>query len=90
MKDGVFQQILVTSALDQTLLGLNYLHDADVIHTDIHSDNLLVALTDDSILATVEDNELHRPSARKFVDETVIHVSQYMLGGAGALTICDL
>ncbi|RKL46828.1 hypothetical protein BFJ72_g2568 [Fusarium proliferatum] len=77
-QDNVFQQALVRSALDQTLLGLNYLHDADVIHTD------------DSILSTVEDNELHRPSARKFVDETVIHVSQYMLGGAGALTICDL
>ncbi|KAF5532666.1 serine threonine kinase [Fusarium mexicanum] len=89
-KGNVFQQTLVTSALDQTLLGLNYLHDADVIHTDIHSDNLLVALEDDSILSTVEDNELHRPSARKVVDETVIHVSQYMLGGAGALTICDL
>ncbi|KAF5576170.1 serine threonine kinase [Fusarium pseudocircinatum] len=104
-KDSVFQQALVTSALDQTLLGLNYLHDADVIHTgnfkphlskspadsaDIHSDNLLVALTDDSILSTVEDNELHRPSARKFVDDIVIHVSQYILGGAGALTICDL
>ncbi|EWY87454.1 CMGC/SRPK protein kinase [Fusarium oxysporum NRRL 32931] len=87
---NVFQQTLVTSALDQTLLGLNYLHDADVIHTDVHSDNLLVALTEESILSTVEDNELRRPSARKFVDDTVIHVSQYMLGGAGALTICDL
>ncbi|KAF4958535.1 hypothetical protein FGADI_2335 [Fusarium gaditjirri] len=103
---NVFQQTLVTSALDQTLLGMNYLHDADVIHTgkpnkliddriqlmisDIHSDNLLVALTDDSILSTVEDNELHRPSARKISDKTVIHVSQYMLGGAGALTLCDL
>lgn len=38
----------------------------------------------------MEDNELYRPSARKYIDETVIHVSQYMLGGAGALTICDL
>ncbi|KAF4465035.1 CMGC SRPK kinase [Fusarium albosuccineum] len=89
-KDNVFQQTLVTTTLDQTLLGLNYLHDASVIHTDIHSDNLLIAITDDSILSTVEDNELHRPSARKYVDDTVIHVSQYMLGGAGALTICDL
>ncbi|KAJ4313616.1 hypothetical protein N0V84_009323 [Fusarium piperis] len=89
-KDGVFQQTLVTTALDQTLLGLNYLHDASVIHTDIHSDNLLIAITDDSVLVTVEDNELHRPSARKYVDDTVIHISQYMLGGAGALTICDL
>lgn len=32
-QDNVFQQALVRSALDQTLLGLNYLHDADVIHT---------------------------------------------------------
>ncbi|KAI6765671.1 hypothetical protein HG530_006741 [Fusarium avenaceum] len=57
---------------------------------DIHTDNLLIAITDDSILETVEDNELHRPSARKYVEDNVIHVSQYMLGGAGGLTICDL
>ncbi|KAM0351108.1 hypothetical protein ACHAPU_002892 [Fusarium lateritium] len=46
-------------------------------------------MTDDSILTTVEENELYRPSARKFIEDTVTHVSQYMLGGAGALTICD-
>ncbi|KAF4442545.1 hypothetical protein F53441_11706 [Fusarium austroafricanum] len=89
-KTHFFQQALVTNAIDQTLFGLNYLHEADVIHTDIHSDNLLIALANDSILSRVEDNELHRPSARKVVDDTVIHVSQYMLGGAGDLTICDL
>ncbi|RBA18450.1 serine/threonine protein kinase [Fusarium proliferatum] len=72
------------------ILSLNYLYNANIIYTDIHSDNLLVALTDDSILSTVEDSELYRPSARKFLDGAVIHVSQYMLGGAGALTICDL
>jgi hypothetical protein len=32
-KDHVFQKTLVTNALDQTLFGLNYLHDADVVHT---------------------------------------------------------
>ncbi|QPC59202.1 hypothetical protein HYE67_001433 [Fusarium culmorum] len=89
-KDKVFQCTLVTAALDQVLLGLNYLHNVNVIHTDMHSDNLLIALTSDMVLSTVEDNELHRPSARKYVDDTVIHVSQYMLGGAGNLTICDL
>ncbi|KAF4997458.1 hypothetical protein FGRMN_3822 [Fusarium graminum] len=61
-----------------------------VQQVDIHTDNLLIAITDDSILTTVEENELHQPSARKFIGDTVIHVSQYMLGGAGALTICDL
>ncbi|RDA82551.1 hypothetical protein CP532_0938 [Ophiocordyceps camponoti-leonardi (nom. inval.)] len=89
-KGAVFQQVLVQKALDQVLLGLNFLHDADVIHTDLHADNLLVALTSDSVLSMVEDNEMNRPSARKQIGDVTIHVSQYMLGGAGALTICDL
>jgi serine/threonine-protein kinase SRPK3 len=32
-KSGVFQQTLVVRALDQVLVGLNFLHEADVIHT---------------------------------------------------------
>ena len=32
-KNGIFQQTLVVSALDQVLTGLNFLHEADVIHT---------------------------------------------------------
>ncbi|KAI5464238.1 kinase-like protein [Mariannaea sp. PMI_226] len=89
-KNKIFQQSLVTTALGQVLLGLNFLHEADVIHTDLHSDNLLIAITDDSVLSTVEENEMHKPSARKQVGDTIIYVSQYMLGGAGPLTICDL
>lgn len=104
----VFQPSLVTSALDQALLGLSFLHQADVIHTgedfidwlifpslklnaiDLHSDNLLVAITDTSVLSKVEENEIKTPSARKEVGASTIHVSQYVLGGAGSLTICDL
>ncbi|KAM0234080.1 hypothetical protein ACHAP5_010181 [Fusarium lateritium] len=91
-KDEVFQQILAKFVFNQILFGLSDHYDADVIQTgkDINTDNLLIAIIDNSIPATVEDNELHRPSARKYVEDTVIHVSQYMLGGAGALTICDL
>jgi hypothetical protein len=29
----VFQKMLVTPALDQVLVGLDYLHDAEVVHT---------------------------------------------------------
>ena len=29
----VFQKLLVTSPLDQVLVGLNYLHNAEVVHT---------------------------------------------------------
>lgn len=32
-KNGTFQQTLVVGALDQVLTGLNFLHEADVIHT---------------------------------------------------------
>ncbi|KAF4505746.1 hypothetical protein G6O67_007663 [Ophiocordyceps sinensis] len=88
--DGVFQSTLVTRALDQILLGLDFLREAHVTHTDLHSDNLLVALTDDSVLSTVEDNEMHNPSARKRAGDGFVHVSHCLLGGAGPLTICDL
>lgn len=89
-KNGIFQQTLIVSALDQVLIGLNFLHEADMIHTDLHSDNLLIAMTDDSVLSKVEDDEIRKPSARKQVGDTIIYVSQFMLGGAGPLTICDL
>jgi serine/threonine-protein kinase SRPK3 len=39
-KGGTFQQILVVSALNQVLLGLNFLHEADVIHTGNYTPNL--------------------------------------------------
>lgn len=108
-KDGAFQRDLVTSAINQVLLGLNYLHNAEVTHTgkvlsfltvltalslidnkDLHSDNLLISLTEDSVLKKVEESEIHKPSARKRVGDTIIHVSHYLLGGAGPLMICDL
>ena len=59
-------------------------------HKDLHSDNLLIAITDDSILFTVEESEVHKPSARKKTDDRIIYVSQYILGDAGLLTVCDL
>ncbi|KAK0102305.1 hypothetical protein ONS95_005928 [Cadophora gregata] len=86
---GVFAQSVVKGALDQVLFGLNFLHEADVTHTDLHSDNLLIAITDDSILSKVEEDEIQTPSARKQVGDDVIYVSRYMLGGAGPLVICD-
>ncbi|KAJ8064085.1 hypothetical protein OCU04_007920 [Sclerotinia nivalis] len=88
--NGIFQQTLVVGALDQVLTGLNFLHEADVIHTDLHSDNLLIAITNDSIFSKVEDDEIRQPSARKHVNDTIIYVSRYMLGGAGPLIISDL
>lgn len=55
----------------------------------MHSDNLLIALTSDAILSKVEENEINTPSPRKQIGDTIIYVSQYVLSGAGALTISD-
>ncbi|OAA53454.1 protein kinase-like protein [Niveomyces insectorum RCEF 264] len=89
-KSGVFPQTFVTGAIDQLLLGLVYLHEADVVHTDIHSDNLLISLVDNSILAAIEEDEMKTPVARKRVDDdSFVYVSRYMLGGKGHLVICD-
>lgn len=57
---------------------------------DLHADNLLIELTDDSILSTIEESEISKPSPRKQIGDTTIHVSQYVLGGAGALTMSDM
>lgn len=32
-ENGIFQQALVVGALDQVLIGLDFLHEANVIHT---------------------------------------------------------
>lgn len=56
---------------------------------DLHSDNLLVAITDDSVLAEVKEGDVLEPAARKQDGDRFIYVSRYMLGGAGPLTICD-
>ena len=55
----------------------------------LHADNLLIALTNDAILVSVEENEIKKPSAKKQVGGIVIYVSSYMLGGPGPLIICD-
>lgn len=45
------------------------------------------SLIDDLALMTVEENEFHSPSARKLMKDKSIHVSQYVLGEGGPLTI---
>ncbi|KAI1132552.1 kinase-like protein [Nemania abortiva] len=85
-----FHSGFVKPALSQILNGLIYLHDVNVVHTDLHLDNLLIAVTENSIMAEMEEVELNRPSPRKQADDRTIHTSRMMLGGRGRLTICDL
>ncbi|OBZ75595.1 Protein kinase byr2 [Grifola frondosa] len=70
---GAFEEGLVRNWVRQILLGLNYLHERDIIHRDIKGANMLVdnkggiKISDFGISKKVEDNLLpghraHRPS----------------------------
>ncbi|KAI0115653.1 kinase-like protein [Nemania sp. FL0031] len=84
-----FHSDFVKQALSQILYGLVYLHDMNIVHTDLHLDNLLISLTDNAVMAEMEEEELYRPSPRKQADDRTIHTSRMMMGGRGPLTICD-
>ncbi|KAI0199964.1 kinase-like protein [Astrocystis sublimbata] len=90
LKGKRFSLDFVKSAMSHIMMGLMYLHDMNVIHTDLHLDNLLIALEDNSIMAEMEEVELSTPTQRKQADDRVIHGSRMMWGGRGPLTICDL
>ncbi|KAK7693429.1 hypothetical protein QCA50_002997 [Cerrena zonata] len=70
---GAFEEPLVGNWVRQILLGLNYLHERDIIHRDIKGANMLVdnkggiKISDFGISKKVEDtllpgNRAHRPS----------------------------
>ncbi|THG99778.1 hypothetical protein EW026_g2644 [Hermanssonia centrifuga] len=71
---GAFEEPLVRNWVRQILLGLNYLHERDIIHRDIKGANMLVdnkggiKISDFGISKKVEDNLMtpgnraHRPS----------------------------
>ncbi|KZT67747.1 Pkinase-domain-containing protein [Daedalea quercina L-15889] len=70
---GAFEEPLVRNWVRQILLGLNYLHERDIIHRDIKGANMLVdnkggiKISDFGISKKVEDNlhpgnRAHRPS----------------------------
>ncbi|KAG6176942.1 hypothetical protein E4U27_004709 [Claviceps purpurea] len=87
---GVFEEYHAVSAVERTVLALDFLHhEASVIHTDVHAGNLLLGITDESQLAQFEENERMRPTARKVIGDRVIHVSQMLMTAVGPPHLCD-
>ncbi|KZT09454.1 Pkinase-domain-containing protein [Laetiporus sulphureus 93-53] len=68
---GAFEEPLVRNWVRQILLGLNYLHERDIIHRDIKGANMLVdnkggiKISDFGISKKVEDNLLHGHRAHR-------------------------
>ncbi|KAJ9318186.1 hypothetical protein DTO271D3_1443 [Paecilomyces variotii] len=63
------------------LEGLRYLHsECHVIHTDLKSDNILLALRNPSILDSIAQDEINNPSPRKQLDDRDIYLSRNYWG----------
>ncbi|KAI6344114.1 hypothetical protein MCOR25_011112 [Pyricularia grisea] len=86
----VYYEEVATSTAQSALIALNFLHqEAKVIHTDLHSGNLLLGISDESCLAEYEKNELENPTPRKVLVDRVIHVSQISFNIGKVPHLCD-
>ncbi|GAB0139051.1 hypothetical protein EsDP_00007267 [Epichloe bromicola] len=80
---------LLQQTLQLILLGLDFLHQAEVVHTDISPNNILLGSPDLSIFESIEKSELEQPSARKLLPDRTIYLSQRLPITFGMPILCD-
>lgn len=74
---GAFEEPLVRNWVRQILLGLNYLHENDIIHRDIKGANMLVdnkggiKISDFGVSKKVEDSAYRESSCTKDITDTL-------------------
>ncbi|RMD44117.1 hypothetical protein DV735_g986, partial [Chaetothyriales sp. CBS 134920] len=62
---------LLKMVLRRILLALDFLHtEANIIHADLKTDNLMLSLEDRTMLADFASEEIKNPSPRKIIDES--------------------
>ncbi|KAL8967014.1 MAG: hypothetical protein Q9183_003108 [Haloplaca sp. 2 TL-2023] len=81
LKELMPDKVLTTEILRQTmqcvLTGLQFLHkEAQVIHTDLQSSNMMLGIHDESVLARFEQAETENPYPRKELDDRNIYMSR--------------
>ncbi|KAL5342495.1 kinase-like domain-containing protein [Aspergillus crustosus] len=97
MNSKPFDLPLLKMTVRRLLLALDFLHsEAGVVHTDLKTDNLMLSLEDDGMLADFATAEAENPSPRKHIDEArTIYCSRKFRQPAqgrsfGLPILCDL
>ncbi|GFG14846.1 CMGC/CLK protein kinase [Aspergillus lentulus] len=85
-----FPKDLVQRSIQLTLIALAFMHENNVIHTDISSNNILFGIEDPSIFSQIEEDEMTRPIARKVLDDRHIYFSRPLPVSTGLPVISDL
>ncbi|KAB8202353.1 kinase domain protein [Aspergillus parasiticus] len=69
---------LLRPTLRFVLIALDYLHQANIIHTDVQPNNILLGIDDDSILAEMEEDEISNPCPQKQLPSHTIYATRAM------------
>ncbi|KZF20989.1 kinase domain-containing protein [Xylona heveae TC161] len=85
-----FPKDLVQRSLQLLLIALAFMHENNVIHTDISSNNVLQGFEDSSVLSRIEDDEMDRPIARKVLADRSVYYSRPIPFSTGLPVLSDL
>ncbi|KAL5339932.1 kinase-like protein [Aspergillus crustosus] len=81
---------LIRPALRFLIIALDYLHRANVIHTDVQPRNILLGIDDESIVTGMEEDEIHDPAPRKQLHDRTIYATRAMPLTSGEPILSDL
>ncbi|EFR03858.1 CMGC protein kinase [Nannizzia gypsea CBS 118893] len=86
-----FDPEFVKGAIIELLTVLDFLHThANIVHTDVHSGNMLLGVYDNNILRALEDAEFKAPTPRKLVSESrTIYFSRIRKPREGPMLLAD-
>ncbi|KAK1953675.1 protein kinase [Colletotrichum sublineola] len=87
-ENGISTALLRQSLL-MILLGLDFLHQAGVVHTDLSPNNILLGAEDSTVFSQIQHAELQSPSPRKVLIDRTIYLSYSMPITSGAPVISD-
>ncbi|KAK7993138.1 protein kinase [Apiospora marii] len=73
LKPSTLQKEVIQFGMYAVLHGLDFLHQAGVVHTDLSLGNILLGLTDDELLSEIEEAEQNTPSQRKILPGRTVY-----------------